>query len=144
MIDDHRQRVLIADDDPSIRRMLALSLRKQGYRTADACDGREALEAMRAGQTDLVLLDLMMPKVTGWEVLTERAAAPELRKIPVIVITAERGDGLAKISIDGICALLPKPFELETLRALVKSCLVKADAIAIASPANENLHRASS
>lgn len=106
--------------------MLALSLKREGYRTADACDGREALEAMRAGRADLVLLDLTMPRVTGWEVLAERAAAPELRKIPVIVITAERGDGLAKISHDEICALLPKPFELETLRVLVKSCLDRA------------------
>ena len=122
MIDDCRQRILIADDDPSIRRMLALSLRRD-YRTADACDGSEALEAMRAGQADLVLLDLMMPNVTGWEVLAERAAAPELRKIPVIVITAERGDRLANIPDDALCALLVKPFELEALRALVKSCL---------------------
>lgn len=91
--------------------------------TAGACDGREALEAMRAGQADLVLLDLMMPKVTGWEVLTERAAAPELGKIPVIVITAEPAEGVARIPSDGTCALLPKPFKLETLRALVKACL---------------------
>ena len=103
--------------------MLALSLRREGYRTADACDGGEALEAMRAGQADLVLLDLTMPRVTGWEVLAERAAAPELRKIPVIVITAERGDGLAKIPNDATCVLLLKPFELETLRASVKACL---------------------
>ena len=123
MMNGRRQRVLIVDDDPSIRRMLAASLKKEGYQTVDACDGREALEAMRAGQADLVLLDLMMPKVTGWQVLTERAAAPKLRKIPVIVITAERGDGLAKIPNDGTCALLPKPFELETLQALVKACL---------------------
>lgn len=106
--------------------MLAVSLRKDGYQTADACDGGEALEAMRAGQADLVLLDLMMPTVTGWEVLTERAAVPELRKIPVIVITAERGDDVAKICNDATCALLPKPFELETLRALVKACLKRA------------------
>ena len=123
MTDDRRRRVLIADDDPSIRRMLAASLKREGYQTADACDGREALEAMGAGQTDLVLLDLMMPRVTGWEVLAKRAAAPELRKIPVIVITAERGAGVANIANDGLCALLAKPFELETLRALVKSCL---------------------
>ena len=74
----------------------------------------------------------MMPKVTGWEVLTERAAAPELRKIPVIVITAERGDGIAKISSAGICALLPKPFELAALQALVKSCLDRASSSAAA------------
>jgi CheY-like chemotaxis protein len=123
VIDDRRPRVLIADDDPGIRRMLAVSLGKYGYQTADACDGGEALEAMRAGQADLVLLDLTMPRVTGWEVLAERAAAPELRKIPVIVITAERGDGVAKIPNDATCALLLKPFELETLRALVQACL---------------------
>jgi CheY-like chemotaxis protein len=126
MNEDGRQRVLIADDDPNIRRMLALSLRKDGYQTADVCDGSEALEAMRAGEADLVLLDLMMPKVTGWEVLTERAAAPELRKIPVIVITAERGDRVANIPNDRLSALLLKPFELKTLRALVKSCLDRA------------------
>ena len=126
MIEARRQRVLIADDDPSIRRMLAASLGKEGYQTADACDGSEALEAMRAGEADLVLLDLMMPKVTGWEVLTERAAAPELGKIPVIVMTAEPAEGVAKIPGDGTCALLPKPFELKTLRALVKACLAHA------------------
>ncbi|HYR27155.1 MAG TPA: response regulator [Thermoanaerobaculia bacterium] len=123
MIDDRRQLVLIADDDPSIRRMLALALEKEGYRTNDARDGGEALAAMRAGQVDLVLLDLMMPRVTGWEVLHERAAAPDLRKIPVIVITAGRGDAVANVPVDGLCALLPKPFELDALRALVKSCL---------------------
>lgn len=126
MIADRRPRVLIADDDAGIRRMLAASLRKEGYQTADARDGREALQAMRAGKTDLVLLDLMMPKVTGWEVLTERAAAPELGKIPVIVMTAESAEGVARIPSDGTCTLLPKPFELATLRALVKSCLDRA------------------
>ena len=126
MIEARRQRVLIADDDPSIRRMLAASLKQEGYQTADACDGSEALAAMRAGEADLVLLDLMMPRVTGWEVLSERAAAPELGKIPVIVITAEPAEGVAKIPSDGTCALLPKPFELKTLRALVKACLAHA------------------
>ena len=121
------ERVLIVDDDPGIRRMLAASLKKEGYRTADACDGGEALEVMRAGEADLVLLDLRMPKVTGWEVLTERAAAPELRKIPVIVISGERGDGVAKIPGDRLCALLPKPVDILALRALIKSCLLRAE-----------------
>ena len=126
MTEDRRLRVLIADDDPAIRRLLALSLEKDGYRTTAACDGAEALEAMRAGQADLVLLDLMMPKVSGWDVLTERAAASELQKIPVIVITAARGEAVANISDEGLCALLPKPFELATLRTLVKECLARA------------------
>ena len=123
MIDHRRQRVLIVDDDASIRRMLALSLEREGYRTTAACDGGEALEVMRQGEVDLVLLDLMMPNVTGWEVLAERAVVPELRTIPVIVVTAARGDGVATIPPDAICAVLAKPFELETLRTLVKNCL---------------------
>jgi CheY-like chemotaxis protein len=137
VIDGLRARVLIADDDPGIRRMLAVTLAKDGYQTADACDGREALDAMRAGQTDLVLLDLMMPKVTGWQVLTERAISPELRKIPIIVITAERGEGVGNIPNDGdgLCVLLPKPFDLLTLRALIKSYLLRAEAGAESLPA---------
>jgi CheY-like chemotaxis protein len=123
MTGHRRRRVLIAEDDPSIRRMLTVALRKQGYQTAEACDGSEALEAMRGGQADLVVLDLMMPKVTGWQVLAERAADPKLRNIPVIVITAERGDQVTKILDDGISALLPKPFNLDALQALVKSGL---------------------
>ena len=126
MIEGRRQRVLIADDDPGIRRMIAVSLAREGYQTTGACDGLEALAAMRAGEADLVLLDLMMPKVTGWEVLSERAAAPELLKIPVIVITAGRGESLPNVPDDALCVLLSKPFELEALHALVKSCLGRA------------------
>lgn len=123
MSGDRLERVLIAEDDPSIRRMLTVSLRSHGYQTVEACDGEQALASMRAGQADLVVLDLMMPKVTGWQVLAERAADPKLRKIPVIVVTAERGDDVAKILDDGIAALLPKPFDLDVLQALVKSSL---------------------
>lgn len=117
------ERILIADDDAAIRGMLATSLQKQGYRTTAACDGAEALDAMRAGQADLVLLDLRMPKVTGWEVLAARASSAELRKIPVIVITAERGDDVVNVQFDGVCEFLAKPFDLKLLHGLVKSCL---------------------
>jgi CheY-like chemotaxis protein len=123
MTDPQQRRVLIAEDDPSIRRMLTVALGRQGYQTVEACDGGEALTAMRAGHADLVVLDLMMPKVTGWQVLAERAGDPDLRNIPVIVITAERGDAVTKILDDGISALLPKPFSLDALEALVKSGL---------------------
>ena len=123
MSGDRRQHVLIADDDVSIRRMLAVMLEKEGYRTSGACDGAETLEAMRASRVDLVLLDLMMPKVTGWDVLAERATVPDLGRIPVIIITAARGHDVAKIPLDTTCAMLPKPFELDSLRALVKTCL---------------------
>ena len=82
MIGDRRNRVLIVEDDPSIRRMLVVSLGREGYRTAEASNGREGLDVLRAGHVDLVVLDLMMPEVTGHQALAERAADPELRKIP--------------------------------------------------------------
>lgn len=122
MTDLCRKHVLIAEDDTSIRRMLAISLRSHGYLPVEACDGGEALAAMRAGQVDLVLLDLMMPKVSGFQVLATRAADPTLRKIPVIVVTAEGGTEVTR-TLDGISALLPKPFNLDTLQALVKTTL---------------------
>lgn len=103
--------------------MLGVWLAKEGYRTFEACDGGEALDVMRTRRVDLVLLDLMMPNVTGWQVLSERAAAPELRAIPVIVITAGRGDQVMKIAKEDICTLLPKPFEFDRLREVLKSCL---------------------
>ena len=126
MTGESPKRVLIAEDDAGIRRLLAVALRQVGYATTDACDGREALDAMRSGGVDLVLLDLMMPNVTGWDVLEQRDAAPELLKIPVIVITAARGDDVNRISNDRLCALLTKPFELDKLQALVKACLLRA------------------
>ena len=81
-------RVLVADDDASIRRLLSMSLRLRGFHVVEARNGKEALTEMRAGNTDLVLLDLMMPEVSGWEVLRERARHPSLLRIPTIVITA--------------------------------------------------------
>ena len=123
MIDHHPRHILIAEDDPNIRRMLVVWLGREGYRTAEACNGREALLAMRAGQVDLVILDLMMPEVTGLEVLAERAGEAQLRRIPVIIITANRADSVPAVFTDRICALLPKPFNLETLHALIASCL---------------------
>ena len=125
MTEPLKECILIADDDAAIRRLLAASLRKQGYRIAAACDGREALDAMAAGEADLVLLDLRMPNVTGWEVLAERSSRPELQKIPVIVLTAELGADVPNVHQDGVCAVLTKPFDLESLRGLVKACLAE-------------------
>jgi CheY-like chemotaxis protein len=115
--------ILVVDDDDAIRRMIQATLLRVGYEVCEARNGREALEIMRAGESDLVVLDLMMPEVTGWDVLDARAADETLRKIPVIVASACRGPEVGAALSGGICALLPKPFELDTLRALVTTCL---------------------
>lgn len=70
----------------------------------------------------------MMPETSGWEVLDVRAIDSELRKIPVIVISADASDRTAKVLRQGICALLPKPFDLEVLGALMQTCIDQTQA----------------
>lgn len=113
---DSQRRILVVDDDAAIRRLLLTFLRRRGFDPLGACNGREALVEMRAGNADLVLLDLMMPEVSGWEVLVQRAAEPALSKIPVIVVTATNsGDARAGLLGKNVCAVLGKPFDLEFL-----------------------------
>lgn len=112
-VDDSHPCVLVVDDDAAIRRLIMASLSRSGYVVCEAKNGREALEEMRAGRSDLVVLDLMMPEMNGWEVLAVRATDEALRRIPVIVISANRGPAIAEAVANGICALLPKPFDLD-------------------------------
>src|SRR5579864_7683350 len=106
-------RILIADDDASIRRLLIVSLRRRGYRVVEARNGREALAEMRSGHADLVLLDLMMPEVSGWDVLRERSTDPSLQRIPVIVITATNERNAAAALLVPVDAIVAKPFDLD-------------------------------
>ena len=115
--------VLVVDDDPNIRRMIVAALRRDGYDFLEAQNGREGLDVMRAEHPDVVVLDLMMPIVSGWDVLRERADDPDLQSIPVIIISANRDPEVATAVAQGICAFLPKPFDIGALSALVRSCM---------------------
>ncbi len=116
-------RVLIVDDDANIRRMMIAALRRDRYVFFEAANGREALEIMRRERPSVVVLDLMMPIVSGWDVLKERADDPGLLAIPIIIVSANRGPELATAMDKGICAFLPKPFDIRALSSLVRSCL---------------------
>jgi CheY-like chemotaxis protein len=120
--------VLVVDDDPSIRRMIVAALKRDGYTFCEAPNGKEALEMMRHEHPNVVVLDLMMPVLSGWDVLQARELEPELRQIPVIVISANRAPEVATAVDKGICAFLPKPFDIGALSALVRSCLPVAKA----------------
>ena len=136
--------VLVVDDDPSIRKMIVAALKREifhtlkkglhemGLSTAVGDEGgfapnigspKEALDLMRKEQPNVVVLDLMMPVLSGWDVLQARELEPELRQIPVIVISANRAPEVATAVDKGICAFLPKPFDIGALSALVRSCL---------------------
>ncbi len=80
--------VLVVDDDADIRDALSILLEDEGYTVATARDGRDALEIADSIHPDVVLLDLMMPVMSGWQVLTAMKRSQALRTIPVVVMTA--------------------------------------------------------
>lgn len=102
--------VLVVDDEPSIREALAGILEEEGYSVTTAANGQEALAMVRARRPRVILLDLMMPVMNGWE-LTERLREdPALRSIPVCVLSAYADRAPA-----GVAAVLRKPLEIEWL-----------------------------
>jgi two-component system chemotaxis response regulator CheY len=110
-------RVLVVDDDAGVRGAIVDALRDAGYEVDSAPDGRKALEAMHAITPCLVLLDLMMPIMDGWEVLREMEMSPRLARIPVCVVTAHAHLAPTTTSV------LPKPLRLEAMLDLVgKHC----------------------
>ena len=123
-----KQCVLVVDDDPSIRILLLSLFRHHGYQMLEARNGQEALSQMRAGTPDLVVMDLVMPVMSGWEVLRERAADPALLRIPMVVVTAsDIGKVLVDVVDKHICAVVAKPFDLDTVLATVTNCLANRD-----------------
>lgn len=84
------QRILVVDDERHIVRLIQVNLERQGYTIDTAFDGVEALVKMRADKPHLVVLDTLMPVVSGWEVLDAMARDPELCDIPVVLLSVER------------------------------------------------------
>lgn len=82
-------RVLIAEDDPNIVESLSFVLSRDGFEVSAALDGEEALRRMRSDPPDLMILDVMLPKRNGFEILKLVKSDPALRAIPVIVLTAK-------------------------------------------------------
>jgi signal transduction histidine kinase/DNA-binding response OmpR family regulator len=81
------RRILIVDDDPAVHDVLRVTLSKEGYSLLHAYDGAEALDLVRKHRLDVITLDVMMPRVDGWSVLTELKSDPKLARIPVIMLT---------------------------------------------------------
>ncbi len=117
-------RVLAVDDDPSLLEMVRLGLETEGLEVLTASDGSEAIEILKASTVDVVVLDIMMPRVDGWMTLMEIRNDPILADLPVIILTAKTQD-LAKILAfkQGAQQYVTKPFNLLELTARVQSCI---------------------
>ncbi len=117
--------LLVVDDNEDNRYALTRRLAREGYANiATAVDGEQALELVRGKAFDLVLLDIMMPKVNGYEVLAQMKADEKLRHIPVIMISAvDELDSVVRCIENGAEDYLPKPFNPTLLRARVGASL---------------------
>jgi CheY-like chemotaxis protein len=103
-------RVLVVDDDPDIREAMADMLGTMGYAVATAVNGAAALLLVRAERFDLIVLDLMMPVMTGWEFREAQLRDPAIAGVPVIVVSAARAPRPVAAA-----AFLPKPFDVDEL-----------------------------
>jgi class 3 adenylate cyclase len=119
-------RILVVDDIEANRELLSRRLAHDGHRVATAEDGRKALELLNREAFDLVLLDLMMPEMNGFEVLARMKADPELKALPVIMVSAfDETDSVIRCVEAGADDYLPKPVNPTLLRARIKAGLEK-------------------
>jgi CheY-like chemotaxis protein len=111
-------RVLCIDDEPGVVELVGLILKSQNIQVEGANSGQEALEIMRHNPPDAVLLDVMMPEMDGWEVYKQMRADEDLKKIPVIIVTARNSSFEEIIARErtGIKDYVTKPFLPNDLR----------------------------
>jgi two-component system, OmpR family, response regulator len=126
-------RVLIVEDEPLIARFLARGLRSEGYTVAVEDDGARAIDRLTDGGWDLVILDLMLPGLDGFEVLREISG--QRLGAPVLVLSARRAVETKVAALDaGASDYLAKPFALDELLARVRALLRRGPAAAVADP----------
>lgn len=117
--------ILVVDDDQVNRTLLSTNLKEEGYHVVTAEDGEQALEAMRGQPPDVVLLDLMMPKLDGFQVLWQMKCDQALCNLPVIVISAEDDmESVVKCIEMGAADHLPKPFNPVLLHARIGAAMI--------------------
>ena len=124
----NKKKILIVDDEDDILHFLELVLREKGYEVATASGGHEALTKAQVDRPDLVLLDIMMPQMDGWEVLKLLRVDETTSQIPVAMLSArteakDRVQGLQEGAIDYIC----KPFSLQELLGKIETIFTQVD-----------------
>ena len=118
--DVDRKRILVIDDDLPLRGMLAAALRKHGFQVLLAGDGEEGQRAVNLHNPHVILLDLAMPRVNGWDFLQRLQETGKIKAVPIIVLSAHlRVEPQAVLQM-GVSAILPKPFNLPELIDLIE------------------------
>lgn len=117
-------KILIADDDPIIIKLLQVNLEMEGYDVTTAHDGQDAVEKAKADTPDLVILDIMMPRMDGWTARSELLEVPELAEVPVIFLSARAQQAdLRKGYEAGVAEYVTKPFDPVDLLEIIEQIL---------------------
>jgi len=122
--------ILVVDDEPDLRELLGVILEWAGYQVTRAADGREALARVKEGSFDLVILDIMMPGLDGWEVCQRLKTSEKTRRLPVILLTirSQPMDKVVGLDVLRADAYLTKPFDCAELLAKVESLIGQPEA----------------
>ena len=113
------KKVLVVDDEEKLRENVKVFLELNDYEVCTAPNGEEGLQSARENRPDLIIADIMMPKMDGYTMLRELKFSNDLKNIPVIMLTAK--DGLSDLcEIEGSAEFIVKPFELEQLLGTIK------------------------
>ena len=130
-------RILLVDDEQSVQKLLAYPLRKEGYEVVPALDGQAALDRLKEDSFDLVVLDLMLPRVDGFEVCRQVRSRSS---VPIIMLTA-RADEIDKVlGLElGADDYITKPFSVREFRSRVKAVLRRSELARAGDPGEEPL-----
>ena len=121
-----RKRVLVVDDDDDLRELVSLIVTRAGFEAETAWDGKQAVEMIEARPPDLVILDLMLPRYGGFEILRRLQQGP-LSTLPIVVVTGRYNDPATAALVraeSNVVALLPKPVDTQGLTDLLQTRLV--------------------
>ena len=116
-------RILVVDDEPELLKALCVRLTAEGFTCETASNGREALERIEAQLPDLMILDLIMPEVTGYEVCRQLQDDPRTAALPILVLTAVPQRAILQTAELGAATILHKPFDTAILLATVRHLL---------------------
>ncbi len=126
-----KSRILLVDDEPSIVKMVGKRLEVEGFDVLVAMDGQDALAKARAENPDLIVLDLMLPKLNGYEVCTMLKQDTRYQKIPIVLFTARAQEKDEKLGMEcGANAYVRKPFRAQELLEKIRSLIAASSSTA--------------
>lgn len=127
-IEKDKKKILVVDDEKSIRELLVFNLEKEGYETIEACDGAEAVDKALSEKPDLILLDVMLPRLDGISVCKKLRYALNINTIPILMISARDTESDKIVGLEmGADDYITKPFQIREVMARIKANLRKSE-----------------